>query len=205
VSGAPRPAAPSTAGSRHPDAAPGARPADAPPGARPADAPPGALCLRTASAAQTRDLGAALAGALRPGDVVLLGGDLGSGKTTLTQGMAGALGVDGQVTSPTFTLVRSHPCRRGGAVRTLLHADLYRLDRLAEVADLAIGELVEDGAVAVVEWGDVAGPVLGADALAVVLVAGPDDDERWITLDIPASWWARRHELADRLEPWTAR
>jgi len=163
------------------------------------------LCLRTASAAQTRDVGAALACALRPGDVVLLGGDLGTGKTTLTQGIAGALGVDGQVTSPTFTLVRAHRCRPGAAVRTLLHADLYRLDRMAEVSDLAIGELVEDGAVAVVEWGDVAEPVLGADALVVVLAAGPGDDERSVTVDLPASWSARGAELAARLEPWALR
>jgi tRNA threonylcarbamoyladenosine biosynthesis protein TsaE len=161
------------------------------------------LCVRTASAEQTRALGAALARALRPGDIVLLGGDLGTGKTTLTQGVARGLGVEGQVTSPTFTLVRSHPCRGGGAVRTLLHADLYRLDRLAEVADLAIGELVEDGAVAVVEWGDVAEPVLGADALAVVL-SGGDDDGRSITLGFAGAWSVRRPDIAARLEPWAA-
>ena len=92
---------------------------------------------------------------LVPGDVVLLSGDLGAGKTTLAQGIGGGTRGHRDVTSPTFTLVRSYPCPRrapgsagDGAVRTLLHADVYRLDGLAEVADLAIGELVEDDAVA---------------------------------------------------------
>ena len=186
-------------------AADGAQPAPA--GAQPAPpgAAPGPLRFRTGSAGETQALGAALAGALHPGDVVLLAGDLGTGKTTLTQGVARGLGVDGQVTSPTFTLVRSHPCRPGGPVRTLLHADLYRLDRLAEIADLAIGELVEDGAVAVVEWGDVAEPVLGDDALTVLLSAGPDDeDERSVTIGVPGSWAGRRPELATALARWAA-
>ena len=71
------------------------------------------------------------------------------------------------VTSPTFTLVRQY--RWAGTVRSacLLHADMWRLDHLHEVVDLGLGELVEDGAVALVEWGDVAEPVLGAGALAV--------------------------------------
>ncbi len=70
------------------------------------------------------------------------------------------------VTSPTFTLVRAYPCA-AGAVRTLLHADLYRLDRLSDVVDLGIAEMVEDDSVAVVEWGDVAASVFGPDVLTV--------------------------------------
>ena len=130
--------------------------------------------LRTESARDTRALGAALARGLRPGDVVLLAGDLGAGKTTLAQGIGAGLGVADHVTSPTFTLVRSYPCDGPGQrpVRTFLHADLYRLEHLGEVVDLAIGELVEDDAVAVVEWGDVAEPVLGRDAISVRLGRG---------------------------------
>jgi tRNA threonylcarbamoyladenosine biosynthesis protein TsaE len=158
--------------------------------------------LQTHSAQDTQELGAALARGLRPGDVVLLAGDLGAGKTTLAQGMAAGLGVDDHVTSPTFTLVRSYPCGHP-TVATFLHADLYRLDRLGEVVDLALGELVEDDAVAVVEWGDVAEPVLGRDALSVRLETGPGDDERTVTVTATAPWSARWDELTRTLCRWT--
>ncbi len=175
--------------------------------------------LRTRSADDTRALGTALAAVLRPGDVVLLAGDLGAGKTTLTQGMAAGLGVTDPVTSPTFTLVRSHrvDAAAGPGVRTLLHADLYRLDRVAEVVDLGLDELVEEGAVAVVEWGDVAAPVLGPDVLVVTLsedgAPGHDvpgapgrgrdrRDERVVVLGTEGSWARRRPELAGRLASW---
>ena len=171
--------------------------------------------LRTESAQDTRALGAALAPGLRPGDVVLLAGELGSGKTTLAQGMARALGVADHVTSPTFTLVRAYPCTSAvstrhprapdglRAVRTFLHADLYRLENLGEVLDLAIGELVEDGAVAVVEWGDKAESVFGPDALRVLLAPGQGDDERWVTIRATGSWGARCPEFTDLVARWT--
>jgi len=204
--------------------------------------PPAGECapvrLRTTSAHDTRALGAALARGLRPGDVVLLAGDLGAGKTTLAQGIAAGLGVADHVTSPTFTLVRSYPVparsvdgtRNGplvdgtpadghgdattAALRTFLHADLYRLEHLGEVVDLAIGELVEDDAVAVVEWGDMAEPVLGRDALSVRVVPDPDVDEdvdgdehqddtaRRVTLSMAPSWGPRRHKLVELLSRW---
>jgi tRNA threonylcarbamoyladenosine biosynthesis protein TsaE len=146
--------------------------------------------------------------------VVLLAGDLGSGKTTLAQGIAAGLGVADNVTSPTFTLVRSYPCpvpapaadgHSPGAlptVRTFIHADLYRLEHTGEVVDLAIAELVEDDAVAVVEWGDVAGPALGGDTLSVLLAPGTDDDERRVTITVSPSWASRRDELAGLLSQW---
>jgi tRNA threonylcarbamoyladenosine biosynthesis protein TsaE len=175
--------------------------------------------LLTQSADGTRRLGACLARGLRAGDVVLLAGELGSGKTTLAQGIAAGLGVPDNVTSPTFTLVRSYPCPGapvadglsaddlspgpGPAVRTFIHADLYRLDHTGEVADLALGELVEEAAVAVVEWGNVAGPTLGGDSLSVLLAQGDDDDERRVTITVPMSWGPRRDELVGVLSEWT--
>jgi len=132
-----------------------------------------ALVARTTSAEGTRSLAAALAPLARPGDVILLVGGLGAGKTTFAQGFARGLGIEGPVTSPTFTLVRQYRCPPpptpgpGPVVGQLLHADVYRLDTLGEVADLALPELVEDAAVALVEWGDVAAPVLGDTALWV--------------------------------------
>jgi len=133
------------------------------------------LVLRTGSPDQTRALAGVVAAACLPGDVLLLAGDLGAGKTTFAQGFGAGLGVVEPITSPTFTLVRQYPLDRDGPVRTLLHADVWRLDHLHEIVDLGLGELVEDGAVALVEWGDAAEPVFGADALVVELAAGGDD------------------------------
>ena len=95
------------------------------------------------------------------------------------RGSAAALGITGPVTSPTFTLVRQYPVPGAGPVRLLLHADVYRLDSLAEVAELALPELAEEGAVVLVEWGDRggAGPRgerVGGDAAAGPGATGPD-------------------------------
>ncbi len=115
----------------------------------------------TGSVAETKAVAGRLAGLVRPGDVVLLIGDLGAGKTAFAQGFAAALGVEGPVTSPTFALVRQYRCGPVAPVGTLFHADVYRTGSVAEVAELALAELVEEDAVAVVEWGDVASPALG--------------------------------------------
>ena len=129
------------------------------------------LTAQTTGAGATRDLAGAVATLCRPGDVVLLAGGLGAGKTTFAQGFARGLGVTGPVTSPTFTLVRQY---RYGPEQAglLLHADVYRLETLAEVLDLGLVELVEDGALALVEWGDVVEGLFGAHALTVSLVVG---------------------------------
>ena len=164
------------------------------------------IVARTTSPEETRRLAAALAGELAAGDLLLLVGALGTGKTTFTQGLARGLGVIDPVTSPTFTLVRAYRCG-AGPVRTLLHADLYRLDRLQDVVDLGLGEMVEDDSVAVVEWGDVAASVFGPETLTVELAAGPPtggvDEQRTVTLHLDGSWSARRSLLVARLEPWT--
>lgn len=128
--------------------------------------PSGALIASARSPDEMKLLGAALARLLRPGDTVLLGGDLGAGKTTFTQGLAAALGVAGPVTSPTFVLLHSY---RTSAGWDLLHADVWRLEQLQEVIDLAIPELVEEGAAAVVEWGELAAPALAPDFLHVAI------------------------------------
>lgn len=96
------------------------------------------------------DLGRAMATALHAGDLVVLSGDLGAGKTTLTRGIGEGLDVRGAVTSPTFVIARVHPAPPGRP--PLVHVDAYRLSSLAEVDDLDLDAAQEDS-VTVVEWG----------------------------------------------------
>ena len=98
----------------------------------------------------TRAWGALLGALLRAGDLVVLTGDLGAGKTSLTQGIANGLGVRGPITSPTFVIARTHPSLVGGP--DLVHVDAYRLGGLAELDDLDLDASLQD-AVTVVEWG----------------------------------------------------
>lgn len=137
----------------------------------------------------TRSLGGRLAGLLQPGDVVLLEGDLGAGKTTFTQGMAAALGVDVAVTSPTFTLMNVYRTSSGF---DLVHVDVYRLERLSEVVDLGLGEILDDGAVVVVEWGDRAAAAIGGDRLVVSLAVGPGETARTVSFGADGPTWDPR-------------
>lgn len=126
----------------------------------------------------TQAAAAAVAPFLTSGDVVLLDGDLGAGKTTFTQGLATALGVDEPVTSPTFTLVHSYPTSAGFE---LYHVDVYRLDTQREIAELALPELIDGHAVAVVEWGQRAAPSLPPATLEVHFSLTATDGERLLT------------------------
>lgn len=127
------------------------------------------------SAADTRALGVRLAGLLRAGDLVLLAGELGAGKTTLTQGIGAGLSVRGEVTSPTFVIARSHRSDAGGP--TLVHADAYRLGGVAELDDLDLDTSLDE-AVTVVEWGEGLAEGLADDRLEIVLTrtTGVDED-----------------------------
>lgn len=160
--------------------------------------------LETTSPAATRALAGRLALACRAGDVVLLVGDLGAGKTVFAQGFAGALGVAGPVTSPTFALVRHYRCGPESPVGQLIHADVYRTGSVDEVVELALAELVEEDAVAVVEWGDLAAPALGDSALEVTLEvpdAVGDPERRVVTVTGRGRWAGRASEVAALVEP----
>ena len=113
-----------------------------------------------------RALGRRLAGLLRAGDLVILSGALGAGKTTLVQGIGEGLGVRGPVTSPTFVIARVHPSMTGGP--DLVHADAYRLASPAEVDDLDLDATV-DSSVTVIEWGGGLAEGLAADRLEVTI------------------------------------
>jgi tRNA threonylcarbamoyladenosine biosynthesis protein TsaE len=148
------------------------------------------ITLLSSSPTDTKAVAAAVAGVVRPGDLILLVGEMGSGKTAFAQGFAAALGVIDPVTSPTFTLVHTYEGRY-----RVHHADVYRLERMAEVADLAIAELADDkDAVVLVEWGDVVAAGLGHDLLTVRLqpteVERPE--QRVITVSGAGDRWADR-------------
>jgi tRNA threonylcarbamoyladenosine biosynthesis protein TsaE len=136
---------------------------------------PDVVCV-SSSAGQTRAIAGALASALHGGDVVVLSGDLGAGKTTFVQGAAAALDVRAHVTSPSFVLVREY----AGRAR-VVHVDVYRLSSLQELIDLGYEELFAPDAVTFIEWGDVVEDMLPDDRVEVDIRAS-DDDTRRITI-----------------------
>ncbi|NNL98195.1 MAG: tRNA (adenosine(37)-N6)-threonylcarbamoyltransferase complex ATPase subunit type 1 TsaE [Acidimicrobiia bacterium] len=129
-------------------------------------------------------VGRRLAGLIWAGDVVLIDGELGVGKTTFVAGLAEGLGVEEPITSPTFILMRTYP-----GLLPLTHADVYRLDTLAEIEDLELTEASADGVLAV-EWGTAIEQWMPADHLVVRLRLG-DDEVRRIEL-VPYGNWATR-------------
>lgn len=157
--------------------------------------------VRTRSVEATRQVAAALEPILLPGDVILLSGDLGAGKTAFVQGLAAALGVTEQVTSPTFTLAASYE----GRLR-LHHLDVYRLDNLAEVLDLDLPELLEDQATICIEWGEVVVPELPRDFLRIRIHLGhleDIEDARVLEIEpIGPSWVSRNQKLEEAWKDW---
>jgi tRNA threonylcarbamoyladenosine biosynthesis protein TsaE len=136
-------------------------------------------------------LGRELAGSLRAGDLVILAGELGAGKTTLVQGIGEGLQVRGPITSPTFVLSRVHPSLAGGPA--LVHVDAYRLAGSAELDGLDLDASLDD-AVTVVEWGEGTAEVLSADRLVVHIARSPDDgsdlEPRTVTVTGVGPRWA---------------
>ncbi len=138
------------------------------------------LTVLAATADQTRALATRLAGLLRAGDLLVLSGDLGAGKTTFTQGLGAALQVRGDVTSPTFVISRVHPSLAGGPA--LVHVDAYRLHGALELDDLDLDASLDE-AVTVVEWGTGVAEDLADDRLEVeILRAHGDTDDETRTL-----------------------
>lgn len=171
---------------------------------RPSVASTRVITCTVSSLAGTHRVAATIAGLARIGDVIVLAGDMGAGKTAFAQGFGAALGVSEPITSPTFTVVHTYDTGRV----LLHHADLYRLDRTSEIDDLALAELTEDEGVLLVEWGDVVADRLGSH-LEVRLEplddehdhdtghrhdTGDHDDEngRRITVRAVGSTWASR-------------
>jgi len=135
----------------------------------------------TESAAETEALGARLAASLRPGDVVVLSGELGAGKTTLIRGACRALGIEGPITSPTFTV--GH--RYVGGRLPVSHLDLYRLDSLDDEEPALLDDYLGEDVVSFVEWPAAAGPELAGRRVVAVRLAHAGGDRREI--EMPAA------------------
>lgn len=151
------------------------------------------ISLHSRSVDDTKAVACALARLARTGDVVILSGEMGAGKTAFAQGFAEGLGVDEPVTSPTFNLVHTYDSGRVN----LHHADLYRLDRMSEIADLALAELVEGDGILLVEWGDPAASMLGDHLEIRLRHDDADDDSRSITVRGVGRAWAPRWERVE--------
>ncbi len=160
----------------------------------------GRLEIGTTSPDETREVGAALAAVLVPGDVVSLTGDLGAGKTCLVQGAARALGATEPIVSPSFVLVREY---RG--TMPIYHVDVYRLDRMQEVIDLGFEDLLDPSGVVFVEWGSAIEALLPDARLEVELTADPETDARRLVVTGQGPVWAGRWErLTEALGSWRA-
>lgn len=155
------------------------------------------LHLRASSLADTHAIAGAIAALSRPGDLIVLAGEMGAGKTAFAQGFGAAIGVTEPMTSPTFTLVHSYNVGR----ITLHHADIYRLTTRNEVDDLALNELLEYSGIVLLEWGDVVAQSLGDHLLVALQSVNEDDGARDIRVSGNGKDWANRWE---RLEAATS-
>ena len=158
------------------------------------------IFLHSHSPSETIQIAGAVAKLVRPGDQIVLAGELGSGKTLFTKAFGQQLGISEPITSPTFNLVHSY----AGGRLPLHHADLYRLDRTGELAELGLDDLAEHGGVVIVEWGDVAGEALG-DALVVTIAysSTASAEERTIEVKLRGGQWTTRwSRLSAALGPW---
>ncbi len=162
------------------------------------------LCLRTTSPEQTQDVAQKIAPLLQIGDVVLLAGELGAGKTCFSQGVALGLGVEQRVTSPTFALANQYEGRL-----LLHHLDVYRLEGAGAALDLDLPELCESGVV-LVEWGERIDAALPDERLVITMSYKADTSElsdsesdffaepvRILQLDFVGSLWRGRANLFD--------
>ncbi len=157
------------------------------------------LTVRTRSAEETTSLGRRVGALLLPGEVLLLVGDLGTGKTTFVQGVAEGLGTDTSARSPTYTMIHSHE----GGRYPLLHVDLYRCEKPSEVTDLGLEELLEPPTVAAVEWGEKAGDIAGTDYLELEFEWDGDDDATRTIRFLPVGRWQERMRvLSEAVRAW---
>ena len=160
---------------------------------------PDLITLETQTVDDTRAVGEAVAGLLVAGDVISLTGELGAGKTAFVQGAARGLGVEAQVSSPTFVLVRDYLGRL-----PVHHADVYRLGKIQDVIDLGFEEMIDGDGVSFVEWGDAVEALLTDGHLTVELSTIDDEsDTRRLLISANGTAWSSRWaDLAAALKAW---
>ena len=146
-----------------------------------------AISAKTSSVEETRHLASLLKKVFQAGDVVVLSGDLGAGKTAFTQGLGVALGIEHPITSPTFTLANKYD-----GELTLNHLDVYRLEHFQEVEELGLSELIDSNSLTVIEWGDVISSVLTEGYLEISLSLGMSLDDRIIEFFLIGQQWLDR-------------
>ena len=146
-----------------------------------------AVSGKTFSVEETRSLASLLSKVFQAGDVVVLSGDLGAGKTAFTQGLGLGLGGEHPVTSPTFTLANKYE-----GELTLNHLDVYRLEHFQEVEELGLSELIDSNSLTVIEWGNVISSVLTEGYLEISLSLGESLDERTIEFRLIGQQWVGR-------------
>ena len=151
--------------------------------------------LVSRSLVDTARIAHGLADVVRDGDFITLCGDMGAGKTAFTKDFAAALGVEERVTSPTFVFVQTYQGRM-----PVHHADLYRIERVHEVEDLGLIELVEGGGVGIIEWGEAAETLLDQDYLRIDIAPGDEDDDnvRKFTFNAFGKAWLERESQLDQ-------
>lgn len=158
------------------------------------------ITMRTTSAEETREVGEVFASLLRARDAVVLTGELGAGKTTFAQGVARGLGIEEQVSSPTFTLIKEY-----SGILDLAHVDVYRLDMVQDVVDLGLEELGGGDDVLLVEWGDTIEELLPEERLRVELMTDDAAGESVRAISISATgvgWSDRFAEMEAAMLPW---
>lgn len=159
------------------------------------------ITLTASNPSDTAGIAAVLAEMAKPGDMFVLIGEMGAGKTFFAQQFGAALGVTESITSPTFNLLHNY---QGGRL-PMHHADLYRLERTGELADLGIAELVEAGGVALVEWGDVVGDDIGDGLTITIEHVDGSDNVRRISIGWRGKQWETRWaKLRSALSRWSA-
>lgn len=159
------------------------------------------ITLTASNPSDSASIAAVLAEMAKPGDMFVLIGEMGAGKTFFAQQFGAALGVTEPITSPTFNLLHNY---QGGRL-PMHHADLYRLERTGELADLGIAELVEAGGVALVEWGDVVGDDIGDGLTITIEHVDGSDDVRHISIGWRGKQWETRWDkLRSALSRWSA-
>ena len=146
-----------------------------------------AAAIKTVSSpAAMQQLAATVAARLTSGDVLLLTGELGAGKTTFTQGLAKALGITEPITSPTFTIVSEYQIPNNESLKTLVHVDLYRLEDAAAAQDPAVRDVLDrashPGQLTVIEWSEKLGDAAPKEATRIAFAHGATENERIVTM-----------------------